>query len=116
MPKKVKKVMIIANNGPEDPNRATVPFLTAKALADRGSMYPYGFTTMRLSDEGRTAENIKPPVFRRWKIFCFTDDDSSIPIYIGVSCAMGRGFCDERQKPTVEFSAGELQTLRNWQH
>ncbi len=30
------KYLIIANNGPEDPNRATVPFLTAKALVEKG--------------------------------------------------------------------------------
>jgi predicted peroxiredoxin len=32
-----KKILLIANNGPEDPNRATVPLLTAKALVESGN-------------------------------------------------------------------------------
>jgi len=63
----MKKYLIIANNGPEDPNRATVPFLTAKALVEK-----------------------------------------KIPIYIGTSCAMGRGLLSEDQEPLCTFVCGEL--------
>jgi len=41
----VKKYLIIANNGPEDPNRATVPFLTAKALVEKNTRFLFGFIT-----------------------------------------------------------------------
>jgi sulfur relay (sulfurtransferase) complex TusBCD TusD component (DsrE family) len=110
MPKKVKKILIIANNGPEDPNRATVPFLTAKALADRGidvSIWLYN-NAIYLMKEG-TAENVQAPGLPPLEdLLLYLTMSHPIPIYIGVSCAMGRGFCDERQQPTVKFSAGEL--------
>ena len=31
-----------------------------------------------------------------------------IPIYIGVSCAIGRGLVSQEQKPLCEFTCGEL--------
>jgi sulfur relay (sulfurtransferase) complex TusBCD TusD component (DsrE family) len=34
--------------------------------------------------------------------------ENKVSIYIGVSCAVGRGLCNEKQEPQVKFSAGEL--------
>ena len=101
---------MIANNGPEDPNRATVPFLTAKALIEKGhevSIWLYN-NAVYLMKEG-CIENVQapglPPLEDLILFLCMTN---KTPIYIGVSCATGRGLVDEHQKPVVTFDYGEL--------
>ncbi len=105
-----KKIVIIANNGPEDPNRATVPFLTAKALVEKGmdvSIWLYN-NAVYLMKEG-TPEFVQAPGLPPFEdILLFLTMTKPTPIYIGVSCAIGRGLCDEHEKPIVEFVAGEL--------
>ena len=105
-----KKVVIIVNNGPEDPNRPTAAFLTAKALVEKGmdvSIWLYN-NAVYLMKEG-TAENVQAPGLPPFEdLLLFLTQTHKVPIYIGVSCAVGRGLCDEQQKPVVEFVAGEL--------
>jgi len=105
-----KRVVIIANNGPEDANRATVPFLTAKARVEKGmdvSIWLYN-NAVYLMKKG-TPEYVQAPGLPPFEdLLMFLTAVNPIPIYIGVSCAIGRGLCDEHQKPIVEFAAGEL--------
>ena len=105
-----KKILIIANNGPEDPNRATVPFLTAKAIAEKNmevSIWLYNNAVYLM--QGETAENIQAPGLPPLEdLLLFLTKVRPIPIYIGLSCAIGRGLCDAHQKPIVKFAAGEL--------
>lgn len=105
-----KKVVIISNNGPEDANRATVPFLTAKAMVDRG-MEPviWLYNNAVYSMVEGVAENIQAPGLPPFEdLLLYLTMSNPIPIYIGVSCAVGRGLCDAQQKPVVDFAAGEL--------
>lgn len=105
-----KKVVIIINNGPEDPNRPTAAFLTAKAMVDKGMepviwLYNNAVYTMV---EG-VAENIQAPGLPPFEdLLLYLTMSNPIPIYIGVSCAVGRGLCDAQQKPVVDFAGGEL--------
>lgn len=105
-----KKVVIISNAGPEDANRATVPFLTAKATAEKGmdvSIWLYNNAVYTML-EG-TAENIQAPGLPPFEdLLLYLTMSNPIPIYIGVSCAVGRGLCDAQQRPVVDFAAGEL--------
>jgi predicted peroxiredoxin len=105
-----KKVLIIANSGPEDPCRATVPFLTAKACVERGmdvSIWLYN-NSVYLVCEG-VAEHIQAaglPVLE--DLLLFLTLTKPIPIYIGISCAVGRGLLDANQGHKIPFDAGEL--------
>jgi uncharacterized protein involved in oxidation of intracellular sulfur len=104
------KYLMIANNGPEDPNRATVPFLTAKALIEKGhevSIWLYN-NAVYLMIEG-CVENVQAPGLPPLEdLMLFLTVTNKTPIYIGVSCAIGRGLVDEKQEPIVDFSYGEL--------
>jgi len=104
------KYLIIANNGPEDPNRATVPFLTAKALVEKGqevSIWLYN-NSVYLTPEG-VAVNVQAPGLPNLEdLMLFLTMTKKIPIYIGVSCAMGRGLVNEDREPLATFVCGEL--------
>ena len=104
------KYLIIANNGPEDPNRATVPFLTAKALVEKGhevSIWLFN-NAVYLTPEG-VAENVQAPGLPNLEdLMLFLTMTKKIPIYIGVACAMGRGLINEKQEVLATFVCGEL--------
>ena len=106
------KYLIIANNGPEDANRATVPFLTAKALVEKGhevSIWLYN-NAVYLMPEG-VAENIQAPGLPNLEdLLLFLSMREKIPIYIGVSCAIGRGLVTQEHEPLCDFTCGELGT------
>jgi len=92
-----KKVLIIVNNGPDDPNRATVAFLTAKAVKEAGmdvSIWLYNDSTF-LMKKG-VAENVQAPGLPPFEdILLYLTMTEKVPIYIGVSCAEGRGISKE---------------------
>lgn len=104
------KYLIIMNNGPEDANRATVPFLTAKALVEKGqevSIWLYN-NAVYLMKEG-CYEYIQAPGLPPLEdLVLFLVETARISVYIGVSCAIGRGLVDEQQNPTVKFAYGEF--------
>ena len=104
------KYLIIANNGPEDANRATVPFLTAKALVEKGhdvSIWLYN-NSVYLIPEG-VAQNIQAPGLPNLEdLLLFLSMTKKMPIYIGVSCAIGRGLVSEEHKLLSDFTCGEL--------
>jgi uncharacterized protein involved in oxidation of intracellular sulfur len=106
------KYLIIANSGPEDPNRATVPFLTAKALVEKGhevSVWLYN-NAVYLMPEG-VAENIQAPGLPNLEdLVLFLTMTNKIAVYIGVSCAIGRGIVNEAHEPLCDFACGELGT------
>ena len=106
------KYLIIANSGPEDPNRATVPFLTAKALVEKGhkvSIWLYN-NAVYLMPEG-VAENIQAPGLPNLEdLVLFLTMTNKIPVFIGVSCAIGRGIVTEDHEPLCDFTCGELGT------
>jgi uncharacterized protein involved in oxidation of intracellular sulfur len=109
----MRKYLIIMNNGPEDANRATVPFLTAKALVDKGhevSMWLYN-NAVYLMKEG-CYEYIQAPGLPPLEdLVLFLTMAHPISIFIGESCAIGRGLVDEKgHQPTVDFVAGKLAT------
>ena len=89
----MKRYLIIANNGPEDPNRATVPFITARVLAERGhsvSIWLFN-NSVYLMPEG-VAQNIQAPGLPNLEdLILFLTMNQRVPIYIGGACAMGRG-------------------------
>ena len=103
-----KKILLIANNGPEDPNRATVPLLTAKALVESGnevSIWLYNNAVYLMQDG--TSEFVQAPGLPPFEdLLLFLKN--KVSIFIGVSCAIGRGLCNEKEEPIVEFAAGEL--------
>lgn len=105
-----KKVLIIANSGPEDPCRATVPFLTAKACVEKGmdvSIWLYN-NSVYLVCEG-VAQYVQAAGLPSLEdLLLFLTMAKPIPIYIGVSCAIGRGLLDENQQHKINFDAGEL--------
>ena len=104
------KYLIIANSGPEDPNRATVPFLTAKALVEKEhevSIWLYN-NSVYLMPEG-VAENVQAPGLRNLEdLVLFLSMTKKIPIFIGISCAIGRGLVDQEHKPLCDFTCGQL--------
>ena len=104
------KYLIIVNNGPEDPNRATVPFLTAKALVEKGhkvSIWLFN-NSVYLVPEG-VAENVQAHGLPNLEdLLLFLTMTKKIPIYIGIACAMGRGLVSENQEPLATFVCGEL--------
>jgi uncharacterized protein len=104
------KYLIIANNGPEDPNRATVPFLTAKALVEKGhevSIWLFN-NSVYLAPEG-VSENVQAPGLPNLEdLLLFLTMTKKIPIYIETACAMGRGLVSEQQEPLATFVCGEL--------
>ena len=104
------KYLIIANNGPEDPNRATVPFLTAKALVEKGHEVAIWLfnNSVYLAPEG-VAENVQAPGLPNLEdLMLFLTMTKKIPIYIGTACAMGRGLVSEEQEALATFVCGEL--------
>jgi len=106
------KYLIVANNGPEDANRATVPFLTAKALVEKGhevSIWLYN-NAVYLMPEG-VAENIQAPGLPNLEdLLLFLSMREKIPIYIGVSCSIGRGLVTQEHESLCDFTCGELDT------
>ncbi len=106
------KVLIIANSGPEDPSRATVPFLTAKACVENGmdvSIWLYN-NSVYLVCEG-VAEYIQAAGLPSLEdLLLFLTISKPTPIYIGVSCAIGRGLLDEKQNYKINFETGILAT------
>ena len=102
--------MIIANSGPEDPNRATVPFITAKALVEKGhevSIWLFN-NSVYLMPEG-VAENVQAPGLPNLEdLILFLTMHKKVPIYIGGACAMGRGLVTPEQEAIVSFVCGEL--------
>ena len=110
--KRVGNYLIIANNGPEDANRATVPFVTARALSEKGhdvSIWLYN-NSVYLMPAG-VAENIQAPGLPNLEdLLLFLTMTKEVPIYIGVACAMGRGLVSEEQEPLCDFTCGQLGT------
>jgi len=105
-----KSVLIIVNDGPEDPNRATVPFLTAKACVDKGmevSIWLYN-NAIYLMCEGVTEHVQAAGLPTLEDLVLYLTLTKSTPIYIGVSCAVGRGMLNEDHSPRINFAAGEL--------
>lgn len=107
-----KKYLMIVNNGPEDPNRATVPFLTAKALVEKGqevAIWLYNNSVYLVKEDA--LQYVQAPGLPPLEdLFLFLFDTHKVPLYIGVSCAVGRGLVDLQHKPTVTFSYGELKS------
>ena len=106
------KYLIIANSGPEDPNRATVPFLTAKALVEKGhevSIWLYN-NAVYLLPEGVPINIQAPGLPNLEDLLLFLTMTKNIPIYIGVSCAIGRGLVSEEHEAICSFICGELGT------
>jgi len=105
-----QKVLIISNSGPEDPCRATVPFLTAKACVERGmdvSIWLYN-NSVYLMCEG-VAEYVQAAGLPTLEdLLLYLTMSRPIPIYIGVSCAVGRGLLDLNHGLKIKFDAGEL--------
>ncbi len=104
------KYLIIANSGPEDPNRATVPFLTAKALVEKGhevSIWLYN-NAVYLLPEGVPINIQAPGLPNLEDLLLFLTMTKNIPIYIGVSCAIGRGLVSEEHEALCSFTCGEL--------
>lgn len=106
------KYLMIANAGPEDPNRATVPFLTAKALLEKGHevvIWLYN-NSVYLMREG-CWENVQAPGLPPLEdLMLFLTQVNKVPVYIGISCAMGRGLVDQNGNPTCGFEYGELRS------
>lgn len=105
------KYVIIVNNGPEDPNRATVAFMTAKALVEKEhevSIWLYNNAVyLMVKGAAKEIQGAGLPPFEDQLLFL--TKSKPIPIYLGVSCAIGRGLCDEKTwDPKVGFVAGEL--------
>ena len=106
-----KKYLFIVNNGPEDPNRATVPFLTAKALIEKGqevSIWLYNNSVYLVQEEAYLY--VQAPGLPPLEDLLLFLESKNMPIYIGVSCAIGRGLVDQHHKPLVNFSHGELKS------
>ncbi|MDX2439005.1 MAG: DsrE family protein [Desulfobacterales bacterium] len=104
------KYLIIANSGPEDANRATVPFLTAKALVEKGhevSIWLYN-NAVYLLPEGVPINIQAPGLPNLEDLLLFLTMTKNIPIYIGVSCAIGRGLVSEEHEIICSFTCGEL--------
>jgi len=105
-----EKVLIIINNGPEDPCRVTAAFMAAKGLVEEGQNISIFLlnNAVYLMVEG-TQEYVQAaglPPFEDF--FLFLTTNKKIPIYIGASCAIGRGLCDQKRKQKVELSYGEI--------
>ncbi len=106
----MRKYLMIVNSGPEDANRATAPFLTAKALVEKGQevvVWLYN-QAVYLAVEG-CAENVQAPSLPTLEdLLLFLTRKSNCRIYIGLSCTMGRGLMDQNERPTVPFAYGEF--------
>ena len=105
-----QRILIILNNGPEDPGRVTAAFMAAKGLAEKEhdiSIFLLN-NAVYLMVEG-TAEYVQAAGFPPFEdFFLFLTTHKKIPIYMGASCAIGRGLCDEKWNPSAELSYGEI--------
>lgn len=105
-----KKVLVIMNSGPEDPGRATTAFMAAKGLVEKGddvSIFLLNNSVYLMIEESQ--EHVQGPGFPPFEdFFLFLTMTNKTPIYIGSSCAIGRGLCDEKFNPKVKFSYGEI--------
>ena len=102
--------MIIINNGPEDPGRVTAAFMAARGLAEKGHDISIFLLNngVYLMVEG-TPEYVQAAGFPPFEdFFLFLTTHKKIPIYIGASCAIGRGLCDEKWNQRVQLSYGEI--------
>ncbi|OPX40673.1 MAG: hypothetical protein DRN37_05505 [Thermoplasmata archaeon] len=106
----VGKYLMIANAGPEDPNRATVPFMTAKALVEKGHeaiIWLYNNAVYLMKDGCH--ENVQAPGLPPLEdLMLFLTTVHKTPIYIGISCAFGRGMVDEHENILCDMVYGEL--------
>jgi sulfur relay (sulfurtransferase) complex TusBCD TusD component (DsrE family) len=106
----MKHYLVIANSGPEDPNRATVPFITAKALVEKGHEVTIWLfnNSVYLMPEG-VAQNIQAPGLPNLEdLILFLTMNKNVPIYIGGACAIGRGLVSPEQEPMIPFVCGQL--------
>ncbi len=104
------KHLFILNSGPEDPCRATAAFLTAKALVEKGDevvIWLYN-QAVYLAVEGTPSEVQAPGLPPFEDLLLFLTKTHNTPIYIGVSCAAGRGLVDVQGNPIIKFCCGEL--------
>jgi predicted peroxiredoxin len=105
-----QKILILVNSGPGDPGPSTVAFMVARALVEKGhdvSMFLLNDSVYLMMEE--VQENVQGcglPPFEEF--FLSLTLNSKTPIYIGQSCAVGRGLCDEKGNPKVEFAYGEI--------
>ncbi|RLI81327.1 sulfur reduction protein DsrE [Archaeoglobales archaeon] len=105
-----KKALIILNSGPEDPCRTTAAFLTAKALAEKGedvAIWLYN-QAVYLAVDGTQSEIQAPGLPPFEDLFLFLTQTKKTPVYVGISCAVGRGLVDPQGNPKIKFCCGEL--------
>jgi len=105
-----QKILIIVNSGPGDPGTATVAFMVARGLVEKGhdiSIFLLNDAAYLMMEE--IQENVQGcglPPFEEF--FLSLTLNSKTPIYIGQSCAVGRGLCDEKGNLKVEIAYGEI--------
>lgn len=106
------KYLVIANSGPEDPNRSTVPFITAKALVEKGhevSIWLFN-NSVYLMPEG-VAQYVQAPGLPNLEdLILYLTMKENVPIYIGGACATGRGLINPDEGTGVTFVCGEIGT------
>ena len=105
-----QNILVILNNGPEDPCRVTAAFMGAKGLVEKGHNVHIFLlnNAVYLMVQG-TQESIQAaglPPFEDF--FLMLTLNKKIPIYIGASCAIGRGLCDDKGNPKVDLAYGEV--------
>lgn len=105
-----QEILVIINNGPEDPCRVTAAFMAAKGLLEKGenvSIFLLNngvYLMVKGAQEYIQAAGLPP--FEDF--FLMITLNKKTPVYIGASCAIGRGLCDEKGDPRVELSYGEI--------
>lgn len=105
-----QKILIILNSSPANPGTATTAFMTARGLVEKG----HDVSIFLLNDavylmmEG-VQENVQGCGFPPFEEFFLSLTlNNKIPIYIGQSCAVGRGISDEKGNPKIEVVYGEI--------
>lgn len=101
------KVLIIANNAPDEPNRISAALLTGKVLAEKGnqvSVWLYNNAVYLINYS--TVENIQAPGLPPVEDLLLFLETKNVSVYVGLSCAEGRGVYRKDQ----EFP------LKNWSY
>ena len=105
-----QKILIILNSGPGDPGTATSAFMVARGVAEKGhdvSIFLLNDAVYLMMEE--VQENIQGSGFPPFEEFFLSLTlNNKIPIYIGQSCAVGRGMSDEKGNLKVTVAYGEI--------
>jgi len=105
-----QKILVIVNSGPGEPGLATAAFMTARNLVEKKqnvSLFLLNDAVYLMMEE--VQENIQGCGYPPFEDFFLSlTMHHKTPIYIGQSCALGRGISDEKGNLKIKVLYGTI--------